>query len=88
MPVVGADEIGDVHVGDGVAVDLIRVVESIAEGSEGSEEAVEGPKTTQPVGEASGLRRGDGHEAGISSEAFVPSSQMKVFWASEFAAGS
>ncbi len=47
VPVVGADEVADVHVGDGVAVDLVSVVEGVAEGDEGGEEAVEGPETAQ-----------------------------------------
>ncbi len=75
-PVVGADEVADVHVGDGVAVDLVSVVEGVAEGDECGEEAVERPETTQPVSETSGLRRVDGHEAANSSEVFLPSSQM------------
>ena len=60
-PLVGAHEVADVHVGYGVAVDLVPVVESVAEGDERGEEAVEGPKTTQPVGERGGLRRVESH---------------------------
>jgi len=67
VPVVRADEVADVHVGDGVAVDLVGVVEGVAEGNESGEEAVDGPETAQPVMEAVRLRRGECHAAGSSS---------------------
>jgi hypothetical protein len=35
VPVMGAHEVADVHVGYGVAVDLVGVVEGVAEGGEG-----------------------------------------------------
>src|SRR5206468_12853132 len=63
-PLVGTHEVADVHVGYGVAVDLVSVVDGVAEGDEGGEEAVERPEATQPVGEAGGFRRVGGHEAG------------------------
>ena len=57
-PLVGAHEVADVHVGYGVAVDLVGVVEGVTEGGDGGEEAVERPEPAQPMGEAGGLWRG------------------------------
>ncbi len=76
VPVVGTDEVAEIHVGHGVTVDLVSVVAGVAEGDERGEKTVERPETTQPVEVTSGLRRGDGHEAGSSSEVFLSSSQM------------
>ncbi len=56
-----------IHVGDGVTVDLVGVVECVAEGDEGGEETVDGPETAQPVGETVGLRRGECHAGAGSS---------------------
>ena len=77
VPVVGTDEVAEIHVGHGVTVDLVSVVVGVAEGDERGEKTVERPETTQPVEVTSGLRRGDGHEAGSSSEVFLSSSQMR-----------
>ena len=68
MPVVRADEVADVHVGYGVAVDLVGVVERVAEGNERSKKTIQGPEMTQPIRERGGLRRVEGHEAGRSSD--------------------
>src|SRR5215469_4460443 len=78
VPVVGAHEVADVHIGDGIAIDLIAVVDGIAEGDEGGKEAVDGPETTHPVREAGGLRRVVGHAGRFSCVALSPSSQMEV----------
>ena len=54
-PLVSAKIIADVHVGDGVAVDLVGVVERIAEGDEGGEGAVDGEEAAEEDGNRGGL---------------------------------
>ena len=39
----------DIHVGHGVAVDLVAVVEGVAEGDEGGEEAIEVPSSQMEI---------------------------------------
>jgi hypothetical protein len=39
----------DILVGHGVAVDLVGVVEGVAEGDEGGDEAIEGPSSQMEV---------------------------------------
>ncbi len=75
-PVVGAHEVADVHVSDGVTVDLVSVVEGVAEGDEGCEEAVEGPESAEPIRETIGRRRDVGHAGSFSCVVLLPSSQM------------
>src|SRR5438045_1377088 len=78
VPVVGAQEVADVHVGYGVAVDLIAVVDGVAEGDEGGKEAVERPESAEPIGERIGRRRCFGHAGRFSWVVLVQSSQMKA----------
>jgi hypothetical protein len=39
----------DIHVGHAVAVDLVAVIEGVAEGDEDGEEAIEGPSSQMAV---------------------------------------
>jgi hypothetical protein len=58
---VGTYQVADVHIGDGVTIDLIGIVEGIAKGDEGGKQAIERPETTQPVFRKIQLRRSVRH---------------------------
>ena len=49
-PLVRAQIVANVHVGDGVAVDLVGVVECVAEGDCGGEDAVDGKEAAKESG--------------------------------------
>src|SRR5579875_520104 len=48
-PVVGTDQIADIHVGNSVAVNLIVIPERVAERGKSSESAIQGPESPQPI---------------------------------------
>ena len=72
-PLVRTEVVADVHIGDGVAVDLEAVVERVAEGDERDEDQVDGEGATEDDGDGGGLgggatrdwiRLGGGHLGG------------------------
>jgi hypothetical protein len=84
VPVVSTEKVAEVHVGYGVAIDLVGVEERVAEGDEGGEEAVERPETVQPVGETSGLRGSCSHAEGLPPFLLVSIIADAMGWPSKF----